>query len=506
MKLLRLLSSVGLCLCLQAANAQNQGMGPGMGPGGPAGMAPGMAAGQIPIFPPDLEALEQFPQSERDRIVSGIESFQTVLDGWERKSRTGNIMSTYQNEVIAEFEPGEPKFEPEPGKTYFYENTGVITNRFSVGRNITTAQSNRVVVGDAETKEVIAYGELAPELRTSVHTTVVSPDGSYVYIIGALSAETQPTLLSTTAMVKVDALTLEPVKIVTMGARLHHGQIFRDNLLLIDTFARADDGLDVFLYDVETDEIVGGLRDEDLGGSSYTSYTDGEYIYILMQPAGYGPRGMDAFVGASSMNVGRLTTMRPFWVARVNPDTWEVEQEYPYPGYRGDWIVIDSASEYMYVPAGGSSSVTKIDIETGAIAWHAAAGIGPYGATLNADESEIWVADKGETTGFMGRTVTVLDTASGRGVETVFAGYMIDHVLLAPNGREVWGTSNAEGVLYVFDTATREQMATIEMPGYGDAHGLVWVHYDENGDARVVRDQGGFHGGLDPAEGIFLDY
>ncbi|MDE0005016.1 MAG: YncE family protein, partial [Rhodospirillaceae bacterium] len=271
-------------------------------------------------------------------------------------------------------------------------------------------------------------------------------------------------------------------------------------------FARADDGLDVFLYDTETDEIVGGVRDEDLGGSSYTSYTDGEFIYILMQPAGYGPRGMDAFVGASSMNVGRLTTMRPFWVARVNPDTWEVEQEYPYPGYRGDWIVIDSASEYMYVPAGGSSSVTKIDIETGEIAWHAAAGIGPYGATLNADESEIWVADKGETTGFMGRTVTVLDTASGRGVETVFAGYMIDHVLLAPNGREVWGTSNAEGVLYVFDTATREQMATIEMPGYGDAHGLVWVHYDENGDGRVVRDQGGFHGGLDPAEGIFLDY
>ncbi|MYF71605.1 MAG: hypothetical protein F4181_17335, partial [Proteobacteria bacterium] len=252
MKLMRMLTSVGICLCLQAANGQNEGMGPGMGPGGPGGMAPGMAAGAVPIFPPDLEALEQFPQSERDRIVTGIESFETVLDGWERKSRTGNIMSPYQNEVIAEFEPGEPKFEPQPGKTYFYENTGVMANMFSVGRNVTTAQSNRVVVGDAETKEVIAYGELAPELRTSVHTTVVSPDGRYVYIIGALSAETQPTLLSTTAMVKVDALTLEPVKIVTMGGRLHHGQIFRDNLLLIDTFARADDGLDVFLYDTET--------------------------------------------------------------------------------------------------------------------------------------------------------------------------------------------------------------------------------------------------------------
>ena len=44
------------------------------------------------------------------------------------------------------------------------------------------------------------------------------------------------------------------------------------------------------------------------------------------------------------------------------------------------------------------------------------------------------------------------------------------------------------------------------MPGNGDAHGLIWVHYDENGEPRTVRDQGNFHGGINPAEGAILDY
>ena len=40
----------------------------------------------------------------------------------------------------------------------------------------------------------------------------------------------------------------------------------------------------------------------------------------------------------------------------------------------------------------------------------------------------------------------------------------------------------------------------------GEPHGLVWVHYDMNGNARVVRDQGGFCGGIDPVAGVLLDY
>ena len=328
-------------------------------------LSSGVVDAQVPATPEGL--LEQYPISEHDQRVSGIESFDQVLAGWERRARTGNIMSTYDVQVVATFDPGEPKFEPQPGKTYFYENLGTSTSFYSAGRRAATVEGNQVVVG-------------------------------------------------------------------------------------------------------------------------------------------YGPMSLTGYIGAVNLGQGRVTALRPFWVSRIDPDTWEVVDEYPYPGYRGDWILVDAASEYIYVPGGGSHSITKIELATGAIAWHRATGIGPYGATFNADQSEIWVADKGEANGFFGRTLSVLETATGRQLETVFSGYVVDHVLLSPNGKEMWATANGDAQIFVFDEATREQTHVIDMPNWGEPHGLVWVHYDADGTARVVRDQGGFRGGIDPLAGNVLDY
>ena len=58
----------------------------------------------------------------------------------------------------------------------------------------------------------------------------------------------------------------------------------------------------------------------------------------------------------------------------------------------------------------------------------------------------------------------------------------------------------------MFDAETREQNTIIQMPQNGDPHGLVWVHYDEDGNSKVVHDQGGFRSGVDPAAGVSLDY
>ena len=135
----------------------------------------GLVNAQFPPVPQD--ELEQYPTSEHDQRVSAIESFDQVLEGWERRARTGNIMSTYDVQEIATYDPGEPRFEPQPGKTYFYENLGTSTVFYSAGRREATVEGNQVVVGDAETKEVIASYMLAPELRSSMHTTFMSPDG-----------------------------------------------------------------------------------------------------------------------------------------------------------------------------------------------------------------------------------------------------------------------------------------------------------------------------------------
>ncbi len=70
----------------------------------------------------------------------------------------------------------------------------------------------------------------------------------------------------------------------------------------------------------------------------------------------------------------------------------------------------------------------------------------------------------------------------------------------------MWATSNGEGRIYVYDAESKELIRKIEMPGNGDAHGLIWVHYDENGRAATVRDQGNFHNGVNPMLGQPLDY
>jgi hypothetical protein len=475
------------------------------------------SAEQISAWREELNAMEaakgpeaEFFLTDRDRKVLDIQSFETVVEDWQRRAKPGSLKRDYEVKVLETYDAGEPVFEPEPGRLYFYENTGTAAGM--VTDPSMRARSTQVVVGDAVAKEIIVSAEMPAELRGAVHTTVLTPDARYVYIIGP-SGQVQGgpaaggggpgrVLRTPATLLKVDALTLKPIKQLAIGGRMHHAQIFQDKYLLIDTFISDPDGLDVFLYDPETDQIIGGVRTEDLGGSNYTAYTDDEFIYLLMQPGTDGGR-LD---GARTVASGESTALRPFWVAKIDPANWEVVAEYPYRGYRGDWIVIDSKSEYLYVPAAGSSNVTKINNATGEIEWSTPTGVGPYGGTLNADETELWVSNKGEATGAIGRTVTVIDTASGRGKATLFSGYKSDHVLLAPNGKEMWVTSNGEGRIYVFDAATHEQLKVIDMPSFGDAHGLVWVHYDEQGNGRVVRDQGGFHNGVHPARGMPLSY
>ena len=469
-------------------------------------------ADQIADWRSQLAAIEAarepetvFYVSDRDRKVMEIMDFQTVIDDWYRHAKTGNLRRDYDVKVLATYEPADQVFFPEAGELYFYENVGTNARRPPPGA--TPPVSTSVVVGNARTREIVASREMPEELRGAVHMTVVSPDGRYLYIIGPSAQGAGAgmaggmgmgrVLRTPATLLKVDALTLQPIKQLDVGGRTHHAQVFRDKYLLIDTFVSEPDGLDLFLFDPETDTIIGGIKSEDLGGSNYTAWTDNRFIYVLMQPGGDG----GAIGGATQVATGQMTALRPYWVAKIDPDTWEVVAEYPYSGYRGDWVVIDSKGENIYVPAAGSSNVTKINTVSGAVEWSAATGTGPYGGALTADEKEIWISNKGEATGAIGRTLTIVDTATGRPMETVFSGYMSDHVLLSPNGKEMWVTSNGEGRIYVFDVKTREQLAVIDMPGHGDPHGLVWVKYDEDGSARVVRDQGGFHNGVNPATG-----
>ena len=72
-----------------------------------------------------------------------------------------------------------------------------------------------------------------------MQTTALSPDGRYVYIIGP-SAQVAPppgggmagnVLRSPATLLKVDAMTLQPIKQLAVGGRPHHAQVFQDRRL-----------------------------------------------------------------------------------------------------------------------------------------------------------------------------------------------------------------------------------------------------------------------------------
>lgn len=448
--------------------------------------------------------------AELESQIEQMKSFEATRINWTRKADVGSIIGTFEVTLINEFDGSStqpPLVTPQAGDLLVYNNTGPGSHRDRPPGQQNTTQSGQVVVHNARTHELVAYNELAPELRGSIHTTTLSPDGKYLYIQGPHVPGQEGSMLSGGSLIKVDALTLEPLKVMDVGGLVHHGQIFNDRYILFDTFGRGTGGLDVFLFDPETDNIVGGVRDEDLGGSTYVSFAgpEGKYIYILMEPSIYDNPVYTGYRAASQFRTGDLRWIEPYWVTQIDAETWEVVREYPYPAYRSSWIEFSADGQFMYVAGGGDDKLVKIDLHTGVPEWSSATGQGPYGIELTVDDSEVWVADKGETLGMFGRTISVYDNKTGLQLKTIPSGYQIDHILLSPDGNQIWAASNGDGRVYVYDTTTHEEAAAIDMPGFGSPHGMVFVHYDDNGVGRVVRDQGGFHGGVDPRHGQPLD-
>ena len=102
----------------------------------------------------------EFAKTPRDLQVEAVETFASVQATWTRRAREGSVWSEYPSRVVATWEPGEPKFTPEPGKTYWYENVGTTSSPSVLFDGYVPPRSNALVVGDAETMEIIASYEI----------------------------------------------------------------------------------------------------------------------------------------------------------------------------------------------------------------------------------------------------------------------------------------------------------------------------------------------------------
>ena len=421
--------------------------------------------------------------------------FNEWRQAWTRLAKEGPIGSAFEVKVLKTYEATGPRvIDPKPGDLFVYINTGGQNWGLPTRPDETnTNEFSRVNVVDARTKKVLGSGEMR-DAPGRLHTSAVSPDGRFAYVPAGNGDDA--------VLFKVDALTLEPLKMLDIGGTIHHIQVFQDRYLMIDTFSMKESTGSkkraIMLLDPETDQIVGGIKSDDMGGNQYVAFTDPkqEFIYSLMEPLKGG-------AGSKEYMAGAIGGVNPYWVAKIDPKDWSVVAEYPYPGLRSDWIQFSADGNFMYVDGSVDDSISKIDLTTGEMVWRNYTGVGPYGIELSADGTQVWVTDKGESwKGHSGRTITVVDAEKGTWLDTIMHdGRGTDHLTLSPDGKEVWASANDSGALVVMNAADHSVTDRIYMPLYGDPHGVVFVAYGADGKGRVVADQGDFHGGIDPRNG-----
>jgi plastocyanin len=73
-------------------------------------------------------------------------------------------------------------------------------------------------------------------------------------------------------------------------------------------------------------------------------------------------------------------------------------------------------------------------------------------------------------------------------------GRTTDHVVLTPDGSEIWAQSNADHAIWVIDTETDEVKQIVRTPNDGDVHGGAFVRYSGAGTAEVLSDIAGLRG------------
>ncbi len=95
-------------------------------------------------------------------------------------------------------------------------------------------------------------------------------------------------------------------------------------------------------------------------------------------------------------------------------------------------------------------------------------------------------------------TITIVDAEKNEVKSTVQTDCVRnDHIIMSPDGGEMWATCNTSHEIVVLDAKTHALKTRIPMPNGGDSHGGVFVAYTRGANgvaAEVVSDQNGLQG------------
>ncbi len=383
---------------------------------------------------------------------------------------------------------GRPAYPVEPGDVLFFTNSGT--------GYAATNPKNSVVVINAKTKKPIGMSDLDPKYSAmlSSHGIGMSLDGRYTYLpsmtsIGAAEGSTPE------FMVILDSLTLKIYQVLATGGTPHHAKAFRDGMgrerVFIEHFnwnTANSAGKGFYVLDPkDNNKVVVGMLTGDLHGSPYSCFTtpDGRFLYCSVPPP-------------NRQELGRVVDG---WLAKIDTATWKVVQSVPMNKYPL-WTVFSNDGKWAWVTNSEDDKVVKVqrgvaERERDKVVAEVPTGNGPYGMRMSIDDKELWVADKGEG-GPAGKTLTIIDTEKNTVKATVDTGCLRnDHIIMSPDGAEMWATCNESHDIVVVDSRTRAIKARVPMPNGGDSHGGVFVAYSRNGNgvtAELVSDQNGLHG------------
>lgn len=124
----------------------------------------------------------------------------------------------------------------------------------------------------------------------------------------------------------------------------------------------------------------------------------------------------------------------------------------------------------------GSGSITEIDFLTGSTRTLAVAPV-TEGIGVTPDGSQVWVGSNQQ------HTVTVIDVASWKAIDTLSAPGLPYRINISPDGKRAVVTTPMANAVRIFDVATRRQLSELTIPG-GGAQGSQPVGATISADSR----------------------
>lgn len=365
---------------------------------------------------------------------------------------------------------GPRVLRPRPGQLYFYTNAGTSWGAANTRNSVVIFD-----VTDMAHWKHVATTNLPDEyaLGYSSHGATVSADGRWIYLQSMANPEKPPRLII------IDGFTLKPYKIYKEtfpGFGGHHLNNFtgpdgREYIMNVD-FGWNFGGAGGWVIDPQKDQaIVGGLHRFDLSGHPYvfTGDIQQKFMYATV------PAPMAALRGKMD---GMLV--------KIDMARWKVVGGVPV--LDPVWAEVTQDGKVAWVTEGDGQKVKKVDLDKMEVVGEVSTGPGPWGARLSCDETKLYVADKGESSGYgqQGRTMTIIDTRFNIVTNVVPIGRTTDHVILSPDCKYVIANSNADHGLWIYDAETEKLVVVVKMPNDGDPHGGTFVRWRDDGKGGVV--------------------